>query len=451
MIAGAEVDTTLPFRSIPRLVELVHYVLATSPDNETDWLEWKCGLDLATPHGRFSVAKQLIGFANRDPRRGAAHAGGCGFVVLGAEPGNLVGQPSMDPSKIESALRPYVGTDGPTWQPQTVHVSNVDVLVITVEPSKWGDRIHSLRKEYRPDKGQGAKDGEVFVRRPGGSHPASSAELRMLQDRLVSRPAEGLEIAVMSIGDPICRVDISDEAVEAWLVGERERLLAPLNTHQPAQTDDARGPEADVARLHELLQRMSTSVPERRSPDAYRAEVERYIAAARPTVRLAALNRFEDVVQTPLTVLVRNTGDRNLEAVELVVSFPGPVLTCETYEEDLPAAPRPWGPTPTENSFNIGTFPNDLYIPDIPRPFIELGYTARNHGSTTIEFAPFDLRPYKDHKLIDVPLVVSAQLSRSIHGSWTATAMNRDGRAEGSISVDLTDDVATIDELLAAA
>lgn len=106
-------DVTHALRGVVDLGRLVGYVLTTNPKNETDWLEWKSAVDLTEPGGRFSVAKQVLGFSNRHPDRAAAHVEGCGYLVLGAEPGNLRGQPSMDPADLESALRRYVGEDGP--------------------------------------------------------------------------------------------------------------------------------------------------------------------------------------------------------------------------------------------------------------------------------------------------------------------------------------------------
>jgi hypothetical protein len=32
---------------------------------ETNWLEWKNGLDVGTIEGRFAVGKAILGFANR--------------------------------------------------------------------------------------------------------------------------------------------------------------------------------------------------------------------------------------------------------------------------------------------------------------------------------------------------------------------------------------------------
>ena len=82
-------------------------------------------------------------------------------------------------------------------------------------------------------------------------------------------------------------------------------------------------------------------------------------------------------------------------------------------------------------------------------PFAAPGYTARNTGSTTIEFDPFDLRPHKEYDVDEVPLVVAAELRGSITGSWVATAKNLDGQAEGVVTVELSDTVVSIEDLLA--
>lgn len=464
MPPAAEIDATKPFRSAPRLVELVRFVLATSQDNETDWIEWKCGLDLSKPAGRFSVAKQILGFANRDPRQAARHAAGCAFMVLGAEPGRLAGQEAMDPSKVEAGVRSYIGTDGPAWLPQTINVDGADVVVITVEPPQWGDSIHTLRKEYRAKDGSGAKDGEVFVRRAGGTHPATSEEMRVLQMRLLNRAAEGLEVVVQSVGKPLPRVDLTSEAVERWLSAERDRLLGPLEAEQARQrrqestevrplTAEERALVAPAVKAVEQFHRSGidlekvqkvfggpAEIPEDRGADEYEAEVEAYLVAAREQVLACAVDRFDDVVEVPLELTVVNTGDRNLEAVELVVSFQGPVLTHEELDLDLPRAPRVWGPRRNPNrGSGLGMF-SGIRIPDLSFPDVQLpGYTAKNSGSTTIEFDPFDLRPHKQYQLDGVPLVVGVQIRTSITGSWTATAKNRDGRAEGTVVVPLAE------------
>jgi hypothetical protein len=145
MDSGDNFDATKSFRGTVALTELVRYIERTDPNNETDWLEWKVGLDLTTPEGRFQVAKQILGFANRSPERAAVHAAGCGYVVLGVEPGNLAGQEPIDPAALADGLVAYVGADGPRWTPIWLSIDTKRVLVIEVGPPAAA--IRSTRSE----------------------------------------------------------------------------------------------------------------------------------------------------------------------------------------------------------------------------------------------------------------------------------------------------------------
>jgi hypothetical protein len=62
-----DIDTTQPFRSQARLVALVRAVLTAEQTDETVWLEWKSPIDLRASDGQFSVARQILGFANVRP------------------------------------------------------------------------------------------------------------------------------------------------------------------------------------------------------------------------------------------------------------------------------------------------------------------------------------------------------------------------------------------------
>ena len=160
-----ELDLGGSIRGAVALEQLLRWVLETNANNELDWLEWKVGLDLTARAHQFAVAKQIIGFANREPSRAAVHAEGCAFIVLGAEPRNLAGQDSIDNADLDAGLRRYLGTTtGPQWTPLWVQVDGVDVLVITVEPPRPGHRKHVL--EHAAESFQ---PGQAFIRRAGGS------------------------------------------------------------------------------------------------------------------------------------------------------------------------------------------------------------------------------------------------------------------------------------------
>ena len=126
--------------------------------------------------------------ANRPVTVAAAAFEGVGYVIVGAEPGALKGQKVPDSAELVNALRRYTGHGFPLWDPRTVSVDGVDVLVITVEPPRDGDRIAILQKDYQAPqpKERQVPEGTVFVRRPGATERASRVELEMLQDRLIS-------------------------------------------------------------------------------------------------------------------------------------------------------------------------------------------------------------------------------------------------------------------------
>ena len=73
---------------------VVDAVLAASPADELDWIEWKSSLELGAKTVRGILAWHILGMVNRLPEHAAAHAGGRGFVVVGAEREPLRGRGS---------------------------------------------------------------------------------------------------------------------------------------------------------------------------------------------------------------------------------------------------------------------------------------------------------------------------------------------------------------------
>jgi hypothetical protein len=97
-------DLGRPLRGVEQLAALVAHVHRAHPKNETDWLEWKTGLDLTSAAGRFEVARQILGFANRDPDVARRHAGGLAYLILGIEPGNPCGQSLIDNADLTASI-----------------------------------------------------------------------------------------------------------------------------------------------------------------------------------------------------------------------------------------------------------------------------------------------------------------------------------------------------------
>ncbi len=105
-----------PARSPQEQETLVKAVVAAQPgEPETDFIEWKCGLSLSDKKGAFAVARTILALANRHPDDAGRVARGCGYMVVGAEPGRLCGTDKLDSADVDNKLSVYLGSRGPSW------------------------------------------------------------------------------------------------------------------------------------------------------------------------------------------------------------------------------------------------------------------------------------------------------------------------------------------------
>jgi hypothetical protein len=107
------IDTTTAIRRPADQQALIQAVLAADPTDETAWLEWKSQVDLAKAEGCFTVAKAILGLANRHPDRAARTMEGCGYLLVGVEPNNLVGLAPVDGANLDNQLGPVLGSVSP--------------------------------------------------------------------------------------------------------------------------------------------------------------------------------------------------------------------------------------------------------------------------------------------------------------------------------------------------
>jgi hypothetical protein len=435
-----QLGVSRPLRGVADLELLIDYVLGTSPNNETNWLEWKRGLDLSTPAGRFEVSRHILGFGNRHPDRAGINMGGCAYLVLGAEPGNLVGQPSIDPADLQAGLQAYVSHDGPQWSPVWIPRNGLDVLVITVEPPQWGDRIHTLEKGF-----DGSQAGEIFVRRVGSTNPRSPAEMAMLQERLLRQPSNPVQVDVQSIGPALLALDLCGSAKNEWGEAERSRLLVPLADAERQAAPKAAATHPSVAAalnidkalapLHPTARTWGSMIdPETRTPDQYRQEVDAYLDECQQALPGAAAAAFARAQLAWLRLTLVNPTDTNVPSVKLDVAFDGPVFTFDFDPDDeLPRPPRMWGPQ--ANRFFGPSV--DLALPNFGAiaPVAPLGFRTRNPGSTEVDYDPVDLRPRATVKLPKVPILVSSEAGSTITGAWRATSKGFDGVVEDTVTI----------------
>ncbi|CAN5749114.1 hypothetical protein BH23CHL7_BH23CHL7_17150 [soil metagenome] len=460
------IDTTRAARSPIARRQLVDAVLAApSHEQELDWIEWKSPPDIQTHRG--AIARQILAFANREVSRALRTVEGCGYLLVGAAPGgNLVGVTPVDSADLSNWLDPFVGgADGPQWDPDYVDVNGTHVLLITVAPPRDGDRPWPLRREWNPgQRGTVLQEGTIFTRRTGQTVQANAAEQDMLWAR-ARATARRLTVDVRRSDATLGRTfNASSDAIGEWIEEERSRLLAPLSKPEPA-TAPAGG--AGVPAFNETISKLAAELatggflgglPEDRTQDQYRTEVDNYLAKAANRLPRHARWKAATMRLAVLRLHVVNLTEFPYAQLEVQVHIPGAVRAYWSPwdarpKEDFPSPPRLWGPR--SNAFarlGFGMYSPSYLSSAILNPAAQsMRGWIKNSGSATVTFLPFDLRPTETWGLDEMILAADHSLAgQAVRASWEATSTNAQGRNAGDFEVTFDSDVVELTELLAA-
>lgn len=392
---------------------------APTAEPETDCLEWKSEWDLNETEKCFETAKHILGFGNRSVSAARGYFGGCSYLVLGVEPGNLCGLSPLDPATLNGKLGRYVESGKPRWSPQYIEVDGLSVLVITIEAPRDGDSICTLQKAFG-----GFGEGRIFNRRHGQTEEAKPAEIRDLERRIRSgRPQ--VELDLRRVGEsslPI--VSIPPALEEAWTEGERKRLALPPDPARQARDPFHFPPPVT----------MNFSL-DTRSRDSYRKEVSAYMKRAGRHLRAEVIERLIKADISGLKLEIGNPTDKNFDGVEVVLKIPaGPTVWHETHEVatvlGASQPPKPWGKQR----------PFEVVPPNIQsltfRSSVEI---VRDEGGATVRFAPEHVRPFASVSLPTVHLVLLEDDPGEIEVSWTLTSSGVDGQAAGTVVCQVDD------------
>lgn len=310
---------------------LVEHALSLGDLAEVDYLELKGPLSFGnrTDRKRSAVvlSRAILGMANRMPDLAAKHLGGSGVVFIGIDKSRtIVGTDEVDGAVLCDVLDPYVGEDGPRWDHQFIDHSDGLILAVVVDPPRWGDRIHACRKSYSDDSSQLAvRDGEVFVRLPGKTRPATSHDLSNLEERRARSPHTGAQVRVTYDGkfDRTSRANVR-ELVDIAVAEAADDLVkgAPVNS---ARSVYGTG-------VHALIQQ-SSARPDRRTPEEFRAEVSKWKGEC-ADVADDVVTEFLRYSLAPGTFGLRNESDRYLEGVRVQVSFRPGVFVLMASDTD---------------------------------------------------------------------------------------------------------------------
>jgi hypothetical protein len=457
-------DTSLPIRRPSARVELVEAVLAAHEADEAEWIEWKREVPLGTPAGNFKAACQILGFSNRKPVEANRFLGGQAYLLIGVEPGGLVGAPVVDPARLEDWLRPYLGDDGPVWDAHNVDAQDVHVVAIEVAPPRDGDPIRTLRKGYNE-----WHEGAVFIRRKGQTVRASSAEIAML----VARAAAASERVAVTVRwteeSGIPALDVAGDTLDGWVTGKRDALLRPLDAdarRDRADSREAANADRVAGMAGSMMRELSRTAsfmhaagyqPDDRSREDFQSEVDSYLEELRKAAPVAAAARAMASGKSRLVAIVQNPTDTNFRRLRVRVHVPGPVIVVDAEDEEewseqgLPEAPRAWGSMRPPARFDLPRSmmaPRLFPTPEIPR-IRQSGLHIEHEGSATVTADPIDLRPRDTVELDAIHLFPQPELAgQTIEATWEATSISADGVASGVLPIRVGDRPLTIEQLL---
>ncbi|MDQ1033586.1 hypothetical protein QFZ75_000002 [Streptomyces sp. V3I8] len=385
-------DSSRAVMGLPERQRLIGAVLGASAADETQWLEWKSSLEIPKAHGQFTVAKGILGFANRMPDTARRWAEGHAYLLVGVEPSNLCGTPQHDGADLFPWIHKYTGESvrfDATYVPFDAGSGTKKVLFIDVAPPQWGDPIHPLQKDY-----DAFRNGTIFVRLPSQTIPNRVVDLEALSTRLIRREHQmDIELAVAngalsslhidelqlgeilgakrdellsslprprrtSSSDGVIKIKSSEDRLRAKVSGQRGLSLKDLEElGRRSQAGEALSDEEQQALDHHrerwesigAMTMRSVMTRDMRSPDVYQAEVDAYIEKCRQQLP-SSLCVMAASRETPLLLHIDNQTDLMLHKVQVTVTLsPGqiPIMNVARNSAASNQFVMPWPEPPS--------------------------------------------------------------------------------------------------------
>lgn len=471
-----DIGTDLALRGLNDLRRLLDAVVSADEHDEVEWIEWKSTLDLSGKDGCFTIARTILGMANRLPDAASLACEGLGYIVVGAAPASVDGIQSVDPAHLDARIDAYLGgADGPRWTPTYVTHDEATVLMVTVEAPRFGDPIFSLRKEFDV-----YPSGAVFVRKKGRTVRAIAEDMDALQRRLLAKPrATKSEIAVRPVGNvPLSWIDptSTESSIEGWVSEQRDRLVRDARRldhvrHSHGEEDDrddldgvlgATGIYRKFARQQDSVIRMMqqanslsrlTQQEDTRTLEEFIDQVDRWAEGATEVAGAALPERYVAAGHGVIAFEIENLSMRFLPDVELEVYFG--FENARGFDEEperhhLPRLPRPFGEPKQTMDFSSAVLSPHFATPFSPSFDNAIGRrTWVEDGSIKVRFHVGDLRPHATDTSDEIYVFLTERPEGGVlTGTWTATMRDQDGLLEGQLEVPIAEEPVDIPELL---
>lgn len=427
----AQPDFARPLTQPRDRLELVEFVHESPGLQETDYLEWKTGYDLAKRPDAAKTAKHLIGFANRTVAAASRHCCGHAYLLLGVEPGSYVDVPEWDSADVQNWLERFVERE----LRYDIHYVKADghrVLVFSLDAPRAGDPIYALQKDSQDENGKTMPAGTIYVRRPGKTDRHSPDDLRALHGRLLAGAVDAvpaLDLQLKANADMLYALEepaFSDKRRDDFLDRYRREELAALPAPDPWLGDVG----------------LRLTPGEFRSREEFTSEVESFVAQTKKKWAQFIASEYARHYPALLRFTIVNDTSENFEDVVIEIRLPVAAnavhLDADDAAQRLDAPERPlsWGESPVLN-------PRGWFDPDDEHPRV-----LAEDGVTLVISPRAHVRP---HSPYDLPMLLFTLgpdwQDKTMTATWRATARN----TKGDLSGDVSFRVATWDEHLAAA
>lgn len=415
---------------------LIDYALSLGDLAELDYLEAKGTLPfdrLSSKASGATIARAILGMANRMPEVAAQHLEGRGVVLVGISGGEVVGAEEVDPADLEPHVVAYVGEDGPDWSVQYVRHPKGLVMVVVVGPPRWGDPIRTWRREATLNAKQ-ILDGTIFVR-TARTHPATSTEVANLSRRLTVSPHAVVEPQVEFLGQ-FDRASI--DSMKSYVQQVVDRLVEEQLEDVPS---GGRSP-ADMAGLPRNLTRVSPYL-EKRTPAEFRQEVTNWREEARERVDAAAIDLMRHVL-LEAELMVSNPSVMFLPGVVVRLEIPeGFEVLLESDRErtnddgscdllgHLPKRPRSWGSVTSPYAGLVS--PGDLHLPWVDG---SIHMSVNGAGRGVLVWDVGELRPEGVERATERVILWTGLDVQQVTLPWTMTARGVDHVYRGRVAIE---------------
>lgn len=439
------IDTSRQLRSPRQLLSLVEAVFAAEPSDEKPYLEWKSALPLGKSEkaSHASIGRCIIGMANRTAAASSVHFGGCGYMVIGIEPGTVSGIEMPDPAMFEDWVNRYVGVDGPVWAVDTVTFHDHTVLVVVIDPPARGDRIHTMRTTY-----DSWDRGTIFVRKLGRTEKAEPGDIRQLEERLLAGTAAGparLEGVDVRMSQLRC-VRVLDGSAERRDAAVEAAKASLVQLPEPNQT----------AANRIVVATLDTYPLQERS--RYKRESAEYLTSYQRHAVQGAVRAAVATLEGRIWLQIDNDTDLALEDAQVRLQLPDGVSAFEDrtdVDDVLPTVPEP-----PRNSIAALVAPSLLATrqwdtPELPSMQRHIAISP-DHQEVTLKFDVIHPRDTErsDTFVLIAPATAFSALDAAVQ-HWRAdakiTARNRSGFMTASVLLEPIGPPIGVDELLAKA